>query len=663
MPYEDDYVSQIRPQEIAQLNLGSTQALQSNVPERTPEPPQEFMPQASRQKSFDFVPTPDHMLPSNFFGIVLKNAHLNMQMKEAHIAEGWANYHKTERMADAIMQEQERNAQASAWEYLPKARAYIDTFPLNTPQRKVAENYTRRIISGMHPDGLTALEAFIADPVAHYGANILLKDNVEAQQLFESMGPAFYNSDFAKRHGATLGHDMTRNLIGRFDKDMHDKLASGKMTQEEFLTNIEKVSNDPYAGEPVSPQHLQFIKAFMASPDGDNFLVGVGIEPNSAKLKRLLKEKPDDLKKQVENEQIQKTRDDLHREQEYPGTFSSSYVKQLKDDMRVFAGLQQKETNVGENPNNRVIQRWHDKTGHKYASVEEAVASPESPQRTAAIQAFHDSIAEQDKASADAAMGAKMGAQHDLVTHPVYKMDSSGNIDRVSGDLSEQQYRKGNNFFTMTNDQQQKMSKLAKSKLGGLALFDAADKAYKAKTGLEQTAEVAADLAMKTLPGAAIVANTHPDLYNYVSQRNSALGDYARSLGGEVGVLTDQDIARVIQMFPNASDTSKTRLAKRRAFEKLIKINEDALKLVLIGNKGTQFEGDISPEQLEGLKRDKALQSKINGILGSVEGLNKKSERPQTSTEEQKAAGAELQERQDKRTRAERLAEEMRKGK
>src|SRR5207245_1959726 len=131
----------------------------------------------------------------------------------------------------------------------------------------------------------------------------------------------------------------------------------------------------------------------------------------------------------------------------------------------------------------------------------------------------------------------------------------TGKLQIVKGALSEYNYRTGN-YFSMTPVQSEKWSKLAQADAGGMALFDAADKGYKATTAGQQAKELALEMGMGNRIGQAIAARTAPDLYNYVARRNSALGTYARSLGGEVGVLTDQDIARVIQMFPSASDTA-----------------------------------------------------------------------------------------------------------
>ncbi len=102
---------------------------------------------------------------------------------------------------------------------------------------------------------------------------------------------------------------------------------------------------------------------------------------------------------------------------------------------------------------------------------------------------------------------------------------------------------------------------------------------------------------LSTLTGGAMF----PEVADYEAMRKSLIGPIARVISGEVGVLTDKDIARAEKMLPFISDT------KRVAKEKLANIRE------LIGKKGE--EAVVSERAVERRVEEPRQAAKVPGLL------------------------------------------------
>ena len=75
----------------------------------------------------------------------------------------------------------------------------------------------------------------------------------------------------------------------------------------------------------------------------------------------------------------------------------------------------------------------------------------------------------------------------------------------------------------------------------------------------------------RVLGGASTALNTlSPAEANFNSQRTLLFNKIARDLGGEKGVLSDQDIKRIEQSLPTLSDTTAQKKAKMNAIYNLL---------------------------------------------------------------------------------------------
>ena len=101
----------------------------------------------------------------------------------------------------------------------------------------------------------------------------------------------------------------------------------------------------------------------------------------------------------------------------------------------------------------------------------------------------------------------------------------------------------------------------------------------------------------------------------YMHDRDAFLGTIARSLGGERGVLTNQDVGRVGRAFPNFFDTRAVALGKRAIINDLLSTAEEARHAKMFGEP-------VDPKTIEG---------KVQRLLDSLEAVGKEPETPKGS--------------------------------
>jgi hypothetical protein len=103
-----------------------------------------------------------------------------------------------------------------------------------------------------------------------------------------------------------------------------------------------------------------------------------------------------------------------------------------------------------------------------------------------------------------------------------------------------------------------------------------ADKLITAESPLERTSQ-----ALKLKAGA--VSGTDPAAATYQAQRQSFLGIISRTLGGERGVLTDRDVARIDSALPSFSDSKTTKNLKIGLLNNLLKTATEAKMALITG--------------------------------------------------------------------------------
>jgi hypothetical protein len=389
-------------------------------------------------------------------------------------------------------------------------------------------------------------------------------------------------------------------------------------------------------------------------------MTGLGVDVDAIKVSQQKKHRELSAIERGKNEDYQKQQDILADAAlpENKNKYTESYLSAVRDKISQYNGTMARETNPGQNPNTPFNRALDIETNGRVKSMDDIALLPKNEQ--AKFYAVAKKVqADTRSASADAQAAAQMGKPHDMQDKPVYRL-KDGKISRVTEPMSEGQYRTGTGTFTMTPDQKTKMGDLEYAEQAGLDLFDKADKAYKK---ISPTERVAAEATLQSPIGDFMLGNMikkkHPELAEYVAQRTAASGKFAKALGGQVGVLTDQDVIRVERLFAVASDTDFVRKLKRKSFQRLLALNKSAMTAALASNEGTLNEGQVSPEQLSLLKEK--YKNDVNGILGSVEGEIAKAGKTGSSANPDLEKST--QDAVDKRERGESLLEKMRKGK
>jgi len=105
-------------------------------------------------------------------------------------------------------------------------------------------------------------------------------------------------------------------------------------------------------------------------------------------------------------------------------------------------------------------------------------------------------------------------------------------------------------------------------------------------------------------------AGLYPELTAYDALRKASIGPLARAISGEVGVLTDRDIARAEGLLPKITDTPEEREAKLRLFRQAIdekKMASEGVLHVRLMNPATgevfEYDSETDPDYLEDLGR------------------------------------------------------------
>lgn len=430
------------------------------------------------------------------------------------------------------------------------------------------------------------------------------------------------------------GHDILSKITSRIPQATLEGAKAGKQTQEQFVKHFVDASNDTSLG--ATPAGKAFAKQFLlTTPEGEAYMVGWGVKTDKHLAAVANKEKPAGSQNlgDFKSQEFQKYKDILAHEEKFPGSTKPEVLADAKKNSNILLGLESKDQGI--NPQNSVIQRYQalaTRHGIKADNIDEIKALDDGPVKKQALSLWNQAQAEKDKATAAGNQVVKMSSIHDSNAQPVFTMDSKGNPVKVDGEITQGEYLsgkfKGKPIFTMTPDQREKLGQITYAEGEGLAIFNLAEKAFTATTTSGRLGQTLLEKGMNNDLVAATLSGANPDLKVYGDEKNALLGKFSKSLGGEAGVLTNQDIARVVRMFPTGGDTAKIRQMKRDAFQRIIALNKKAINGLLVTNTGTEHEGIVTPEQMITLKYSQSMRDQIEGAIGQMEGIEKQAGAP-----------------------------------
>lgn len=424
-----------------------------------------------------------------------------------------------------------------------------------------------------------------------------------------------------RMHGReTLGKIFTRIP----DKALQE-LQAGKHDQGAFEKIFETAMRDESLNGAKPIDHAFAQTALLESDYGEEMMVGLGVKTNKLEQAKAKKEKDSGLAGQLKDEDLKHTKSILDFNETHPNMLPAQVVSEAKLRFDRHISVAAKEASPGQfSENNPLSPFLLSASKGKYKDPDTLLqgVQPGTAEYSNRLAMLDGAIAKRAESNPLGQNVAKLSMTHDSVAHPVYTM-KKGRIERVDEPLTESAFRSMKGGFAMSPAQIEHSNKLDAAEIGGLQLFDQSAKAYKGKTKVERAKEVLAENVLTSAPGfftdqaRALAAEQYPEIAAYTARRDSVLGTYSKGLGGESGVLTDQDIARVRKLFDGAYDTPDTKKSKAKAFKQIIDLNRTSLVNILSSNKGTPSEGEALAGQWQAARAQHAAT--VNGILGSVE--------------------------------------------
>jgi len=627
MAYEDDYTSQ--------LNLGSKSALQSAAPQPESGPPPGFGGLGTLQRTSmptppaEYIPGPTapvrqeyensmlfkigsvlasygQQVPAN---LKIKMAQQEVDLKQSENKLAWANYYKANELAQSTIQKHNQDMMATGLGLMPMAKDHI--FMSTPDNRPKVTAYWKKMLDGFGP-GMGDVATMMETNPGHTAmADLMLADKGPDGQAYR---------DFVEKNGypqwlaqpqtasATriLGHDLLRKAAAGMPRPLQDKMAEGKLSEEEFLGALPDTMITQLG---LTGQHLRAAQAYASGEDGQGALTGLGVELNSTKIAQQKKAKANASDRtQLRAEDYKRNLFKIQNADELG--LSPEEVDQLKTDNRIFLGYESK-ANASSNAVNALntsiaqvskgkFQNWGDYTKalHEDSTL---WALGEQAQTQAA------------RMNPQGSTFVKQNTPVDISKQDVYEVAAlqQGKLVNVKHPVTPAELASGK-YITMEKVDKSQLQQLAQSTLQAHDLFSTAKQLFKAKTSWDVTKQKAVEADIQNLGWLGAAARHDPMWQVYVKQLNAWASTDARILGTERGVMTNTDIDRWTSVFPNASDTAGTVQKKIELFDKMVNY---VVKTNIQVMSGTL---DLADESASKKNRDT-----INGYLGSAEQFSK----------------------------------------
>jgi hypothetical protein len=525
----------------------------------------------------------------------------------------WDNFYKSNQLAQSTIEQHNASMMTHGLNMLPQFKELVRSIA-DPVQRTQMTDHLGKVVDSYAPGLSKVLKLMNTKPNQILGLDMLLAHPIYGPAFQELAATNSYENLADNPNVIKLvelvGRDTIPLIYSRFTNEEKTLAASGKMTQRQFEKAFDVAVADESFG-PVKPLNVAFAKSTLHTEYGEDVMLGMGIRTDASMRKQANKAKPEgevDLQKQLRNEKITEAQSVVS---DTTGKYSAEHVKKAKDELQVFAGLEQKQSNVGINPNNRVEQRLRDLTG-KNITTNDILDMPAGPEKTKLIEKLHQASVQQDEYVTKARNEGLLGMPVDMSKVDMYDRRTlqKGTISKLSVPMSEREKRTNPNLVELEPKFLGGLSKLLIAKdQGNKEMFDLADQAFPAKDAQGLAGQWAKWKALE-LGGLAAIAVTddkaNDSLVAYHDTFTAWAGKDARALGDEVGTMTDADRLVWKDTFPKPTDTPSIRKQKRAIFNRMIDLIYDVNVRVATG------------EQPEAVFVDKAFVSKKAGIFGSA---------------------------------------------
>lgn len=594
-----------------------------------PEPPPGYMPgPTSAAKMFD-EDSLSYKIGTTLMSIAqgepvhlkLKLAQQEADRKQQETKLGWDNYYKSAAQATMVMQKQNRDAMMAGLEAIPKLKYQVAAIT-DPVERKAYAKSASAWLNSTSPGMGDHLMKFADNPSLGYAMDGLAEDpdyGDAFKEIIARVGvPEAYSHPQWQKIAAARNHDMMSTVVlHHFNDEDSKKLHAGKMTEDEFRAAHDRASKDALVRGRITQRDVLGMKLYLSSPEGVEQMANNGVQTNKAALAHQVKQKeqgPIAAQQDVEFKKRQEILNDPDREKKY----NPAYIKELEESQQIAMKQMAPRSNPSDTPNNPLNQRLLTRSKGKIGSVADIAKLP--PKEQPAMYAMAEQVQnELDSAKAKAGADAQEGKAADTTGY--YNIDTlkkTGKLVPVRGRVSIEDLRSNPAYGKFSPKQIEQLTDMSVVEGSYGQIFDAAKGVY-ADGGFLQSQAESALISDPTNPINAekirLAKKYYPELAAYVSRREATLGKFARSISGEVGVLTDQDVVRVRNLFPTAGDPASVIASKKKALEALVKLNKKFLAQVLTG-------GEFDPARAFELKNSDEYINAKEGILGSVEGLS-----------------------------------------
>ena len=550
----------------------------------------------------------------------LAQDHADIEQSRNQLA--WANYHQVQETSRRIAQEHNQNMMFKMFEAAPSIKGRIASIT-DPAERQAAADWYEKWADSLSPGSGKVFKHMGKSPSTVMGMDRLLRSQTPggkaARELTNTLGyENVATNPVLNKLVEQQSKDLIPIVVSRFTDAETKQLIAGKMDQTTFRKAFHAAAMDESFGS--DPLDIAYAQNVIEEPHAQATMAAMGVQLDSSALKMQQREKPtgEETLSGIKAKEYHKLKNRVALAEQDPEAFAPAHVADMKKQMGILLGTESKDQ--GSNPNNMVNQRLQIISKGKVADVESIASMPPGKDKEQAYTWAVQARKEQDQASGMGSLSAKMATPGDTSNYILAdKLLATGHAIPVRENVTEGELRTNKNFLKVTPEQKKELRELNVSIESTKQIFESAEEAFKgdsSKMGLS-----AAELAMTseesalTLGPKLLAKQSYPKLAEYVARRESTLGKFARSISGEVGVLTDQDVGRIRNMFPTATDTKSIRKSKEKSIHALIELNRKFAVEVLAG--------DLSPDEVDTLKRSDKYKNAAQGILGSAEGVSK----------------------------------------
>ena len=531
----------------------------------------------------------------------------------------WDNYYANISTMRDVQAMHNRDATKALFEVLPFMQNEISKH-VDPKERASATAHYAKYAEGLQKGGadlvglygsnmshVMAMQDLIADP--DYGPQI--QERVAAMGWYE-----FLKTKEGQQLSLNVQTDRFSHQAAKLPGPVQDKIRtsaeSGKpMKEAEFKKHYKEHLLDELANGTIRKEGYSAALEHLNTDRGREQMTHIGIETDEMFAKRELKRKERTPEQELKDDAIEMYRNIVAQ----PEVFGPAKVREAQENLERFADLRAKQKDMDASPNAQFNQILMGVSSGVARTSDDLFVNPQNLKRD---QAWHAQTMDiLSKLRAQGAQEVKSNVPADLTGwYDVGHFGKTGQLLPLKGKIALEDLHTNPNYGKLSDKARDEIKTYNLIEQSSTSIFSAAKKAYSATGIIGKMSQAQAETALVKAAADPSLLNNQlvvlakeyfPELAEYVSQREAVLGKFARSVSGEVGVLTDQDVGRVRNLFATVGDTPKIIAAKEKALNKLMALNKTFMREVVSG----QADADV-------LRSNPKYRTAVDGIIGSV---------------------------------------------